>query len=215
MLESSIPPLVEVHGLSKRFGARRAIEHFSLLLRPGEICGLVGPNGSGKSTTLRMLAGLLRPDSGSGTIVGCEIAHLNRDGRRSIGYLPQRAALYDTLSVFENLRFRAAVFGMADPSAAALDAAALTGLAERAARRLKDLSGGWKRRVEIAATMIHGPSLLLLDEPTTGLDDRARHEIGELISRLATAGAGIVLTSHDAADVQRCTRTISIAADLA
>jgi ABC-2 type transport system ATP-binding protein len=202
-------PLVRVEGLSKRFGRCTAVEGFGLTLHRGEICGFVGPNGTGKSTALRLLAGLLRPDAGSGTIVGCDVARLDRTARCRIGYLPQRSALYGSLSLLENLRFRAAVYGMPNPIAAARRVIALAGLGGRTGEPLEHFSGGWQRRAALAATLIHDPGLLLFDEPTTGVDDAARAAIWDLIAQRAANGIGVVFASHDRDDLRYCTRIVA------
>lgn len=201
---------IEVRDLSKRFGARCAVGPVALRVVPGEIFGLVGPNGCGKSTLLRLLAGLIAPDSGSGTVLGWPVEHIGREARRNLGYLPQRPALYTNLSVLENLRFRAAVFGVANPRSAAAAASSAAGLEQRAGEPLARFSGGWLRRVEIAATLIHQPRLLLLDEPTTGLDQGARAAIWSVLQARAAAGTAIVMASHDAKELQLCSDTLRL-----
>jgi ABC-type multidrug transport system ATPase subunit len=201
-------PLIDVQNLAKHFGARTALQDLSLRVRAGEVQGLVGANGGGKTTTLRILGGLLKPDAGRGTVASCDLLRAARDIRRNVGYLSQRFALYPTLSVRENLRFRAAVFGVTAPRGAA-DAAieefALQGFARTPSG---ELSGGYARLLQLAATLLHRPRLLLLDEPTAGLDAWARQEVWRRITALAAGGAAVVVSTHDLADAERCSTII-------
>ena len=209
-MSTASTPVLEVAGLIKQFGARIAVAGLSLRVQRGELVALAGPNGSGKSTALRMLAGLLQPDGGSGQVFGCDLQHFQRTTRNAIGYLPQRAALYASLPVFENLRFRAAVAGLAQPGAAAQSSLAELGLSARGHEPLAQLSGGWTRRVEIAATLIHQPLLLLLDEPTTGLDSAAREGIWQQLDGCLALGAAVVFSSHETAELVRATRCVNM-----
>jgi ABC-2 type transport system ATP-binding protein len=195
---------IAVRGLSKRFGHRVAIDDLTLSVRSGDICGLAGANGGGKSTSLRLLAGLLAPDRGEGFVLGCDLVRGARQVRHEVGYLAQRGALYPTLSVRENLRFRAAMFGLSHPVRAADVQIAAFGFTEFAAVPVDQLSGGWCRQVELAATLIHRPRVLLLDEPTAGLDPAARQAIWRRLISLAAQGAAIVLSTHDFVEAQRC-----------
>jgi ABC-2 type transport system ATP-binding protein len=197
------PVRLEVRGLSRHFGARAAVRNLSLILLAGECVALAGPNGAGKSTALRLLAGLLPPHAGEGHVVGCDLRAIDSATRNAIGFLPQRSALYGRLSALENLRFRAAVAGLHDPMRHAHAAADTLQLGQRAAERLGRMSGGWVRRIELAATLIHQPQLILLDEPTTGLDDAARDAIWTTLAAHRAAGAAVVFTSHDAAEIGR------------
>lgn len=199
---------VDVTGLAKRFAGRRVLDEFALRVAAGETIALAGPNGSGKSTALRLLGGLLRADAGSGVVLGCALHRLDVSARNRIGFLPQRAALHLRLPVLENLRFRAAIAGHAQPARSARDAAAALGLAERAHEPLGRFSGGWIRRIELAATMLHRPALLLLDEPTTGLDPAARADIWGLLAAQAADGVAIVFSSHDDAELQHADRIV-------
>jgi ABC-2 type transport system ATP-binding protein len=198
--------LVAVAGVSKRYARRVAVEELALSLGPGDVFGVVGANGGGKTTTLRILAGLVEPDTGAGRVLGFD---LRRDAalfRRHVGYMSQRLSLYAEISVFENLRFRAQVYGLARPGAAArqaMDEFELTGYARLAAGRL---SGGWARRLQLAATLIHSPRLLLLDEPTAGLDAVSRQEVWRRLGREAARGAGVVVSTHDLAEAEWCGR---------
>jgi len=195
---------IAVRGLTKRFGRRLAIDDLTLSVRPGEICGLAGANGGGKSTSLRLLAGLLAPDAGEGLVLGCDLLRGTRRVRHAVGYLAQRSTLYPTLSVRENLRFRAAVFGSSDARRAAEQQIEVFGLAEISGASVGQLSAGWTRQVELAATLIHGPRLLLLDEPTAGLDPAARQLIWRSLISVAAQGTAIVLSTHDFVEAQRC-----------
>jgi len=197
--------LVTLEGVGKRYARRVAIENVTLALRSGEVFGLVGANGGGKTTTLRILAGILRPDDGRGNVLGFDLRRGAGEIRKHVGYMAQRLSLYADLSVFENLRFRAEVYGLRRPRAAAeaiIDDFELTEYARIAAGRL---SGGWARRLQLAAALAHAPRLILLDEPTAGLDAVWRHDVWRRIGRLAAAGAGIVVSTHDLAEAERCT----------
>jgi len=196
--------LIDVRRLSKRFGRRVAIEDLSLSVRPGEICGLAGANGGGKSTALRLLAGLLVPDGGTGNVLGRDLLRGARQVRQHVGYLAQRSTLYPTLSVRDNLRFYAAVFGLPDPACAAARQISAFGLGEFAAASAGELSGGWRRQVDLAAALIHRPGVLLLDEPTAGLDPAARQAIWRRLITLCAQGTAMILATHDLAEAQRC-----------
>ncbi len=196
--------LIEVAGLEKRFAARVAVAGIDLSLRRGELQGLIGANGGGKTTILRLLAGLLKADAGGGRVLGLELGRDATQIRRRIGYLPQRLSLYAELSLRENLRFRASVYGLPRPTAAADLALEDFGLSDRARLPAGALSGGLARRLQFAAALIHRPPLLLLDEPTAGLDAESRQDVWRRIAALATRGAGILLCTHDLAEAERC-----------
>ncbi len=201
---SMAEPLIDVTGLGKRYGTRPVVRDVTLRLSPGEIVGLVGANGGGKTTTLRMLAGLLRPDLGSGTVLGDDIRQPGTARRARIGYMPQRLSLHPELTVAENLRFRADVHGLPDAKGDVVAAAARWGLNPVLAMRFERLSGGWGRRVQFAATMLHTPPLLLLDEPTAGLDVVTRADIWRWLIELAGRGHGVVIATHDLTEAERC-----------
>ena len=200
--------LIDVHRLSKRFGRRVAIEDLSLSVRPGEICGLAGANGGGKSTALRLLAGLLVPDSGTGNVLGRDLLRGARQVRHHVGYLAQRSTLYPTLSVRQNLRFYAAVFGLPDPACAAERQISAFGLGEFAATAAGELSGGWRRQLDLAAVLIHRPGVLLLDEPTAGLDPAARQAIWRRLVTQSAQGSAMVLATHDLGEAQRSSHIV-------
>jgi ABC-2 type transport system ATP-binding protein len=196
--------LVAVEELTKRYAQRVAVEKLTLELRTGEVLGLVGANGGGKTTTLRILAGILKPDKGHGNVLGFDLVSEAWKIRERVGYMSQRLSLYADLSVFENLRFRAQVYGSNRPRAAAdaaIDDFELIEFARSAAGRL---SGGWARRLQLAAALIHSPRLILLDEPTAGLDPASRHEVWQRIGRLTARGAGVIVSTHDLAEAERC-----------
>jgi ABC-2 type transport system ATP-binding protein len=196
--------LVAVRDVAKRFGSRVAIQNLDLNVRAGEVFGLVGANGGGKTTTLRVLAGILRPDGGRGEVLGFDLIEEGKEIRKHIGYMPQRLSLYADLTVFENLRFRAEVYAVRKPAAAAETAAREFELEPYARNRAGQLSGGWARRLQLAAALIHMPRLILLDEPTAGLDVISRHDVWRRIGRLADQGAGVIVSSHDLAEAERC-----------
>jgi ABC-2 type transport system ATP-binding protein len=196
--------LVAVTDLTKRYARRLAVDRLSLRLRAGEVVGLVGSNGSGKTTTLRMLAGILKPDEGHGQVLGFDLMSEAAQIRERAGYMSQALSLYVDLSVFENLRFRAQVYGLSRPRAAADAAIADFELAEFARMPAGRLSGGWARRLQLAAALIHSPRLVFLDEPTAGLDALSRHDVWRRIGSLAAAGAGVIISTHDLAEAERC-----------
>lgn len=196
-------PLIDVAGLAKSYAERAAVQDVSLRLVPGEILGLVGANGGGKTTTLRMIAGLLRPDAGQGSVLGEDIRKSRRDGRARIGYMAQKLALYPDLTVLENLRFRAAAYGVAEPLVRIDEVAGAYGIGDVLGQRFGTLSDGWARRVQFAATLLHAPPLLLLDEPTAGLDPATRADIWNWLERLAAGGQAIVLATHDLTEAER------------
>ncbi len=200
--------IVHTEHLSRKFGELVAVRDVSLEVERGEIFGVLGPNGAGKSTTIRMLCGILDPSGGRGTVVGFDIAREAERIKEVIGYMTQRFSLYEDLTVFENLRFYAGLYGV--PSArrqqrmeAVLDA---TGLQERRSQIAGTLSGGWKQRVALACATIHQPPLLFLDEPTAGVDPVSRREFWEQIHGLAAQGTTVLTTTHYMDEAERCHR---------
>ena len=196
--------LVAVEGLAKRYGRRAAVEALTLRLAPGGVFGLVGGNGGGKTTALRLLAGLLAPDAGGGSVLGWDLRRQARDIRAAVGYMSQRLSLYAELSVRENLLFRARVYGIGAARAAAEAAIADLDLTPYAATPAGRLSGGGARRLQLAACLVHAPALVLLDEPTAGLDATARHDVWRRLGALAARGVGVIVSTHDLAEAEWC-----------
>ncbi|HSQ56949.1 MAG TPA: ABC transporter ATP-binding protein [Gemmata sp.] len=197
---------IDVHGMTKRFGNRVAVDRVDLQVRRGEICGFLGPNGSGKTTFLRMLCGLLRADGGSGTCLGLDVIAETEAIKRQVGYMTQRFSFYEDLSVRENLDFVARMYSVKDRKRAVRESLERLGLAGRQTQLAGQLSGGWKQRVALAACLIHNPQLLLLDEPTAGVDPKARRDFWEEIHELAGRGLTFLITTHYMDEAERCHR---------
>jgi ABC-2 type transport system ATP-binding protein len=203
--------VIDVRDLTKSFGARKVIEGLSLQVAKGEICGFLGANGSGKTTTIRMLCGLLVPDGGSGKCLGFDIL---RDGpriRREVGYMTQRFSYYEDLTVFENLDLVANIYEMQDDRRAVQAIMDRMGLSDRAGQLAGQLSGGWKQRLALAACVLHQPRLLLLDEPTAGVDAKARREFWDLIHDMAGEGLTVLVSTHYMDEAERCKRIVYLA----
>jgi ABC-2 type transport system ATP-binding protein len=196
--------VIAVEGLSKSFGAKRVVDDIAIDVRRGQVFGFLGPNGSGKTTTIRMLCGLLTPDEGSGTCLGYDIRTEQAAIKRRVGYMTQKFSLYEDLSIRENLEFIARVYGM-DRRAARVDKALeQLGLVSRQDQLAGTLSGGWKQRLALAACILHEPELLLLDEPTAGVDPKARREFWDEIHRLAAQGLTVLVSTHYMDEAERC-----------
>jgi ABC-2 type transport system ATP-binding protein len=196
--------VIDVEGLGKRFGDKTVVQDFSIQVRRGQIYGFLGPNGSGKTTTIRMLCGLLTPDAGSGTCLGHDIIRETAAIKRQVGYMTQKFSLYEDLSIAENLDFVARIYdvpGRRQAVAAALDR---LGLAARKTQLAGQLSGGWKQRLALAACILHDPKLLLLDEPTAGVDPKARREFWDQIHALAADGLTVLVSTHYMDEAERC-----------
>ena len=202
-----VEPLIDVANLARSFGRRCAVSRVTLALAPGEIIGLVGANGGGKTTTLRMIAGLLQPDKGSGFVLGSDVRRRRR-ASGAIGYMSQRLALYPELTVRENLRFRCSAQRVPDAASRIAALARQYGLDAVMDRRVAHLSGGWARRAQFAATVAHQPRLLLLDEPTAGLDAVTRRDLWRWQGELAAAGCAIVVSTHDLHEAAYCHRIL-------
>lgn len=195
---------IDVHGLTKSFDGRTVVRDLSMQVRRGSIYGFLGPNGSGKTTTIRMLCGLLTPDSGSGTCLGYDILTQADKIKLHVGYMTQRFSLYQDLSVRENLEFVGRLYGLPDPRAAARDMIKRLGLDGRGEQIAGSLSGGWKQRLALGACTLPGPQLLLLDEPTAGVDPKARREFWNEIHALADEGLTVLVSTHYMDEAERC-----------
>jgi ABC-2 type transport system ATP-binding protein len=195
---------IDVTGLTKRYAGRAVVDGLSMRVPAGSIYGFLGPNGSGKTTSIRMLCGLLTPDAGSGTCLGYDLTRQAAEIKRHVGYMTQRFSLYEDLSIGENLDFVARMYGMADRRRAVSGALDRLGLGERREQLAGTLSGGWKQRLALAACMLHEPRLLLLDEPTAGVDPKARRDFWEEIHRLADDGITVLVSTHYMDEAERC-----------
>jgi ABC-2 type transport system ATP-binding protein len=195
---------IDVRHLTKRFDGRAVVDDFSIQVARGQIFGFLGPNGSGKTTTIRMLCGLLRPDAGEGTCLGYDILREADAIKRNVGYMTQRFSLYEDLSIEENLDFVARVYAVPNRRAAVRGALERLGLTARRAQLAGTLSGGWKQRLALAACLLHAPQLLLLDEPTAGVDPKARRDFWEHIHDLAAEGMTVLVTTHYMDEAERC-----------
>jgi len=203
--------VIEVEGLTKSFGGKRAVNGLSMSVRAGEIFGFLGPNGSGKTTSIRMMCGLLTPDGGRGTTLGHDIITQREKIKREVGYMTQRFSYYEDLSIRENLEFVVRMYEMDRQRERVDQGLARLGLAERQHQLAGQLSGGWKQRMALAACLLHEPRLLLLDEPTAGVDPAARREFWNEIHRLAAAGITVLVSTHYMDEAERCTRLAYIA----
>ena len=195
---------IRVEGLSKSFGGRKVVDDVSIEVAAGRICGFLGPNGSGKTTTLRMLCGLLRPDAGQGACLGFDIRRQADEIKRRTGYMTQRFSLYEDLTIEENLSFITRVYGLDRRRQRVDEALARLGLSERRRQLAGSLSGGWKQRLALAGATLHDPALLLLDEPTAGVDPRARRDFWDEIHGLAADGLTVLVSTHYMDEAERC-----------
>jgi len=196
--------VIDVHHLTKKFDGRAVVRDLSMQVKRGTIYGFLGPNGSGKTTTIRMLCGLLTPDEGKGTCLGYDIRTETDKIKRQVGYMTQRFSLYQDLSVRENLEFIARIYGIAKPVAAARAAIERLGLGGREEQIAGELSGGWKQRLALGACTLPSPQLLLLDEPTAGVDPKARREFWNEIHALAAEGLTVLVSTHYMDEAERC-----------
>ena len=195
---------IDVKGLSKSFGGREVVHDLSMQVKRGSIYGFLGPNGSGKTTTIRILCGLLTPDSGEGTCLGYDIRRDSDRIKRQVGYMTQRFSLYQDLSVRENLEFVARLYGLPDARGAARDMIKRLGLSGREGQLAGELSGGWKQRLALGACTLPNPQLLLLDEPTAGVDPKARRDFWNEIHALAAGGLTVLVSTHYMDEAERC-----------
>src|SRR5580765_3402103 len=197
---------IDVRGMTKRFGDRTVVNDIALQVRTGEIFGFLGPNGSGKTTFIRMLCGLLRADAGSGTCLGYDVITESEAIKRHVGYMTQKFSFWEDLSIAENLDFVARMYGVKERREAVRSSIEQLGLAGRERQLAGQLSGGWKQRLALAACLIHQPRLLLLDEPTAGVDPKARRDFWEQIHQLAAQGLTFLITTHYMDEAERCHR---------
>jgi len=196
--------VIDVRGLNKSFGDKHVVDDLALSVRRGEIFGFLGPNGSGKTTSIRMLCGLLTPDSGEGSCLGFDILRETRSIKRHVGYMTQRFSLWEDLTIRENLRFVGRMYSMADVAMRVEAALAQLGLTDRANQLAGELSGGWKQRLALAACLLHEPRLLLLDEPTAGVDPKARRDFWDELHVLAARGITVLVSTHYMDEAERC-----------
>lgn len=195
---------IAVTGLTKRFSGRTVVDGVDLTVEEGRIMGFLGPNGSGKTTTIRMLCGLLTVDAGEGACLGLDIRREAAAIKRQAGYMTQRFSLYEDMTVAENLDFVARVHGIPDRRARVDEAVERMGLADRRRQLAGSLSGGWKQRLALAAAILHRPRLLLLDEPTAGVDPKARREFWDRIHGFAAEGMTVLVSTHYMDEAERC-----------
>jgi len=204
-------PAIDVSGITKSFNGKVVVNNLSLTVEQGEIYGFLGPNGSGKTTFIRMLCGLLRPDSGTGRCLGLDIIKDFAAIKNRVGYMAQRFSLYGDLSVRENLDFMARMYGVQGRKAAVSATIERMKLGPYAGQLAQNLSGGWKQRLALAASLIHGPELLLLDEPTAGVDPKARRDFWDEVHELAGQGLTALISTHYMDEAERCHRLAYIA----
>lgn len=202
---------IDVTGVTKSFGTKTVVNAIDLQVRRGEIYGFLGPNGSGKTTFIRMLCGLLTPDAGTGTCLGFDVRAQQAEIKKHVGYMTQRFSYYEDLSIRENLDFIARVFAVPDRATAVQQSLERLGLQNRSQQLAGQLSGGWKQRLALAACLIHSPQLLLLDEPTAGVDPKARRDFWDEIHRLAADGLTVLITTHYMDEAERCHRLAYLA----
>ncbi len=205
------PPVIDVRNLTKRFGDKRVVDGFDMAVPRGSIYGFLGPNGSGKTTTIRMMCGLLTPDGGTGKCLGYDIVRQASEIKARVGYMTQRFSLYEDLSIRENLDFMARMYRMPKRRRRVARALEDLGLSDRAKQLAGTLSGGWKQRLALAACMIHDPELLLLDEPTAGVDPKARRDFWREIRALADNGVTVLVSTHYMDEAVQCDHIAYIA----
>jgi len=200
----STEPVIDVRGLTKSFGPKRVVDNFDIRVPKGAIYGFLGPNGSGKTTTIRMLCGLLTPDAGEGTCLGFDVRRQAEQIKERVGYMTQKFSYYEDLSIRENLDFVARMYRLDNRRARVDRALADLGLADRSRQLAGSLSGGWKQRLALAACLLHTPQLLLLDEPTAGVDPKARRDFWDEIRRLSAQGVTVLVSTHYMDEAVQC-----------
>ena len=201
---SDAAPVIDVHGLTKRFGERTVVDHFDIRVPKGAIYGFLGPDGSGKTTTIRMLCGLLTPDEGEGTCLDFDVRREAGRIKEQVGYMTQKFSYYEDLSIRENLDFVARMYRLDKRKQRVQQALDELGLADRAKQLAGSLSGGWKQRLALAACLLHEPQLLLLDEPTAGVDPKARRDFWDEIRRLSAKGVTVLVSTHYMDEAVQC-----------
>jgi ABC-2 type transport system ATP-binding protein len=201
---------IDVRGLTKRFGDKTAVNKIDIAVPAGEVWGFLGPNGSGKTTTIRMLCGLLRADEGEGTCLGLDFREQSERIKRQVGYMTQKFSFWEDLSIRENLDFVARVYGLANRRMVVTQTLDQLGLTKRQNQLAGQLSGGWKQRLALAACMLHDPKLLLLDEPTAGVDPKARRDFWDQIHELSAEGITVLVSTHYMDEAERCDRIVYI-----
>jgi ABC-2 type transport system ATP-binding protein len=201
---------IDVKGLTKRFGKKVAVDHIDIAVPEGQVWGFLGPNGSGKTTTIRMICGLLSATEGSGTCLGYDLLTQSEKIKRETGYMTQRFSFWEDLSIRENLEFVARIYELDDRKARVDQTLERLGLVNRQTQLAGELSGGWKQRMALAACMLHQPKLLLLDEPTAGVDPKARRDFWDEIHRLSEEGLTVLVSTHYMDEAERCDRIVYI-----
>jgi len=201
---------IDVKGLTQRFGTKLAVDHIDIAVPQGQVWGFLGPNGSGKTTTIRMLCGLLNADDGEGTCLGLDFRTQSDAIKRQVGYMTQKFSFWEDLSIRENLEFVARVYGVKDSRRKVDHTLERLGLVKRQRQLAGQLSGGWKQRMALAACMLHDPKLLLLDEPTAGVDPKARRDFWEEIHALSAEGLTVLVSTHYMDEAERCDRIVYI-----
>ena len=205
-MNAEVVNVIDVANLTKRFGKATVVDHISLKIMAGEIVGFLGPNGSGKTTTIRMICGLLTPDAGEGTVLGYDVIRESRSIKTQVGYMTQRFSFYEDLSIEENLYFVARLYDLKPRRKTVAATLSDLGLTSRRHQLAGTLSGGWKQRLALSACIMHRPKLLLLDEPTAGVDPKARREFWDEIHRLAAGGLTVLVSTHYMDEAERCHR---------